>query len=83
MDDRAQVLIVDVDEVSILSTTVALALENVVRDALARGARVLVSGASQQVHDRLSRLGIVNQGARFLPTRLAALQAAIGEDVHS
>lgn len=83
LDDRAQVLIVDVDEVSILSTTVALALENVVRDALARGARVLVSGASQQVHDRLSRLGIVNQGARFLPTRLAALQAAIGEEVHS
>ena len=78
LDERAQVLIVDVAEVSILSTTVALALENVVRDALARGARVLVAGASRSAHDRLSRLGIVNQGARFLPTRLAALQAAVG-----
>ena len=54
---HAKVLILDLRNVPLLGVTVALGLENVVKDAVSAGARVLVAGAQERAHERLEDFG--------------------------
>ena len=58
MDRSGEILIVDLSDVSMLGTTVGLALENVIRDAHGAGKPVYVAGAWRFVQ--------CNWGARHL-----------------
>jgi len=75
----ARALIVDLSDVSMLSTTVGLAMENVIRDAEAAGCAVIIAGAGPKIHDLLQGLGLIGEGARASaePTRLDALRRAL------
>ncbi|MFW6261764.1 MAG: SulP family inorganic anion transporter, partial [Spirochaetota bacterium] len=73
----ARVVIVDLAEVSMLGTTVALALENVIRDALEADRRVIVCGASADVRRRLERLGALERGVESAETRVEALRRGV------
>ncbi|MFW5744931.1 MAG: SulP family inorganic anion transporter [Spirochaetota bacterium] len=73
----ARVVIVDLAEVSMLGTTVALALENVIRDALEADRRVIVCGASEDVRRRLERLGALERGVESAETRVEALRRGV------
>ena len=75
----ANVLILDLSDVTIFGTTAGLSIENVIRDAMAGGATVIVAGATGKARDRLERLKLLGPGAPALdlPTRLEALQAAL------
>lgn len=73
-----RMLILDLKDVPMMGVTVALALENMVLDALAGGARVLVVGARGQTHDRLARLEMFeHEGVSEQPDRHAALELAL------
>jgi SulP family sulfate permease len=76
MEDHAEVVVLDLAEVSMIGTTVALALENVIREALQAGRLVMVAGASEEVHSRLASLGVVEQVGLY-PERRAALRDAV------
>jgi sulfate permease, SulP family len=75
----ARVLILDLSDVSFLSTTVGLAIENVIRDAEAAGHDVIIVGAAAKVRQRLTGLGLIGPEAKAHAedTRLAALQRAL------
>jgi len=75
---EADVLIIDLGDVPMLTTTVGLAMENVICDAQATGCAVIVAGADPKIRERLERLGLVgNGGAAYNDeTRLAALERA-------
>lgn len=77
MEDHAEVVILDLAEVSMIGTTVALALENVIRDALQAGRRVIVSGASEEVRERLGSLGVLEERVEQIDVRLRALERAL------
>ncbi|NBF39420.1 MAG: STAS domain-containing protein [Spirochaetes bacterium] len=77
VESHAQVVVIDLAEVSILGTTVALALENVIRDALHAGRRVVVAGASEEARDRLGRLGVLSGSVELTGDRLTALRDAV------
>jgi len=66
-----------VAEVSMIGTTVALALENVIRDALQAGRRVIVSGASEEVRQRLGSLGLLGEHVEEIDVRVRALERAL------
>ncbi len=74
----AEVLILDLHDVPMLSTTVGLALENVIQDALAEHRTVFIAGASGQARERLERLNLSRPGnvVRFFDHRLDALREA-------
>lgn len=74
---HAQVVVMDLTEVSILGTTVALALENVIRDALHAGRRVVVAGAPEEARDVLGRLGVLSGNVELTDDRLTALRDAV------
>jgi SulP family sulfate permease len=76
--EGADVLVLDLRDVPLLSTTVALALENVVKDAHEQGLHVLVAGASSKVHGRLQRLFSIEktEGIAYHDTLSDALTAA-------
>ncbi|MEM8736952.1 MAG: SulP family inorganic anion transporter [Planctomycetota bacterium] len=77
---QAKALIIDLQDVPILSTTIALALENLVLEARDAGIAVSIAGASGETRSRLER--IHNTGPVslvFLDTRLAALEAALAD----
>ena len=73
----ARVVIVDLAEVSMLGTTVALALENVIRDALEADRHVIVCGASDDVRRRLERLGALERGVASVDSRVEALRRGV------
>ncbi|MCS6771105.1 MAG: SulP family inorganic anion transporter [Kiritimatiellae bacterium] len=75
----ASVLILDLSDVTILGTTAGLSIENVIRDALAGGAHVIVAGAKGKARDRLQRLQLLGEGSpvQDCPTRIDALKAAL------
>ena len=75
----ARVLIVDLSDVPMLSTTVGLAIENVVRDAEAAGCAVIVAGAERKIRDRMEGLGLIGPGASAFcdATRMEALTRAL------
>ena len=78
MKADVQVLILDLAEVSMLGTTVALALENVIRDARSSKGAVIVSGASTEVHDLLGSLGVLEgDGVHSAENRRSALVMAL------
>ncbi len=77
MDSNAEVLIIDVAEISMLGTTVALALENVIRDARGAGKTVIVAGSSDEVYRRLVRLDVLEDGVRLASDRRRALTEAL------
>lgn len=76
MDRRGRILIVDLADVSMIGTTVGLALENVIRDAHAAGKTVYVAGASADTRERLRRIGVMEFVAGERDTRGEALSEA-------
>ena len=76
MDRRGRILIVDLADVSMIGTTVGLALENVIRDAHAAGKTVYVAGATADTRERLRRIGIMDFVAGERDTRGEALSEA-------
>jgi SulP family sulfate permease len=75
----ARILIVDLGDVPLLSTTIGLAIENVILDTQAEGLSVIVSGANGKVLSRLEGLGVVGRGASTISaaTREEALRCAL------
>ena len=61
MESDAGILIVDLSEVSMLGTTVALALENLIRDALAEHKQVILAGAGDEEHQSFRSLGVIDE----------------------
>ena len=59
-----------------LSTTVGLALENVVLDARQVGTEVWIAGASPEALRLLETLGLFGAGVKQTDSRLEALRAA-------
>lgn len=76
MNAGASALIIDLAEVNHLSTTIALALENVVLGAVAAQRSVIISGAHGQAAEMLKKLGLEAPGIRWVDTRLAAIREA-------
>ncbi len=76
MAGQGEILVLDLADISILGTTVALALENVVRDAKSTGKRVIVAGASHEVEERLRRVGAIDASTRTVADRGIALSEA-------
>lgn len=74
--DDVQVLILDLTEVVMLSTTVALGIENLVLEALSSHTRVFVCGASREVREKLQRTELPETGVIFYDTRIQALEEA-------
>jgi SulP family sulfate permease len=72
----SRVLIVDLSDVSMLGTTVALALENVIRDALGTRQPVVVAAQPGKVRDRLARMRVLGPDVIITETRRAALEVA-------
>jgi SulP family sulfate permease len=71
-------LILDLTDVPLLSTTVVLALENLVRDARSQNVTVFVCAGAPEVRQRLTTLETSNeQGILLCPNRLNALQNAL------
>jgi len=75
---HARALVLDLKDVPILSTTVALALENVVRQARASSVAVYICAREGETRERLERIGRTG-GLQpiFCETRLEALHAAV------
>ncbi|MEX2606291.1 MAG: SulP family inorganic anion transporter [Kiritimatiellia bacterium] len=75
---NTRVLILDLSNVPLMGVTVCLALENMVKDAFAGGARVLVAGAGERARDRLEKFGFYNlNGLESVPDRKTALQRSL------
>ncbi|HKK17476.1 MAG TPA: SulP family inorganic anion transporter [Opitutales bacterium] len=76
--EGAKALILDLKDVPILSTTVALALENVVREAQNRQVAVFICAQEGETRSRLERVGQSSElRARFCESRVEALKAAV------
>jgi sulfate permease, SulP family len=75
----AKILILDLSDVSFLSTTVGIAIENVIKDAHAMGCAVIIAGATNKVHHRLQGLGLIGPDANAHATasRTEALTKAL------
>lgn len=76
MAGRGEILVLDLADVSMLGTTVALALENVIRDTRAAGKQVIVAGASEESADWLRRVDALDASITESPDRSHALQLA-------
>lgn len=71
-------LILDLTDVPLLSTTVVLALENLVREARTQGVTVFVCAGAPDVRQRLSTIGTgAGQEVVLCSSRLAALQESL------
>lgn len=77
ISERTAALVVDLSDVSLLSTTVNLALENVIRDACKNDTIVYVSGATPRVLASLTRLDLPEEEVRFTTDRPTALRDAV------
>jgi SulP family sulfate permease len=75
---HARVLVVDLRNVPLLGVTVALALENMVLDAVATGARVLVVSPRDRAKERLEDLGFFElDGLEEVSERKLAFEKAL------
>lgn len=75
---NAKVLILDLRNVPLLGVTVALSLENMVKDAVAAGGRVFVVGAGEKARHRLNDFGFFElDGLEEVAERKAALEKAL------
>jgi sulfate permease, SulP family len=72
---QADILILDLSDVSLLGVTTSLAIENAIRDTYEKGLKVFIVGAKGKVRKRLEDLGIVDliSPENFLSSRLEAL----------
>lgn len=76
---HARVLVVDLRNVPLLGVTVALALENMVLDAVGAGARVLVVSPSERARERLNDFGFFElDGLEEVAERKQAFEKALG-----
>ena len=75
--EKTRALVVDLSEVSLLSTTVSLALENVIQDACQNGSIVYIAGAAEDTHDRLQKIKLPEGRVVFEPDRRRALKDAV------
>lgn len=78
MVNNFEVLILDLGEVPLLGVTASLAIENMVREAIARHRTVFIVGAEGKVQKRLADLEVLNRlpPENILATRLEALRLA-------
>jgi sulfate permease, SulP family len=72
---QADILILDLSDVSLFGVTTSLAIENAIRDTCEKGLKVFIVGAKGKVRKRLEDLGIVDliSPENFLSSRLEAL----------
>jgi SulP family sulfate permease len=73
-----EIMVLDLTEVPLIDSSVAMAIEDVIERARKQGRRVLLSGLTREVGHVLNRLGILralDRDARFR-TRLGALRRA-------
>jgi sulfate permease, SulP family len=72
---QADILILDLSDVSLFGVTTSLAIENAIRDTCEKGLKVFIVGAKGKVRKRLEDLGIVDliSPENFLSNRLEAL----------
>lgn len=75
--EKGKVLLLDLSDVPILSTTVALSIENMVQEAMQFEVPVIIGGASGEVHKYLERLEETGLEVTFTETRLEALQLSL------
>lgn len=75
---EARVVIIDLTEVPMLSVTVGVALENVIREAESHDCTVLLAGAGERIQETLKALGVAGPESSTLiaATRMEALQRA-------
>ncbi|MCG9886271.1 MAG: SulP family inorganic anion transporter [Cyanobacteria bacterium] len=75
------VLVVDLQDVPMLGVTSSLAIENAILDALDKGLRVYLVGATGQTARRLKKLGLAERlpEDRWLISREMALEKAVAE----
>lgn len=76
MAHQGEVLVLDLADISMMGTTVALALENVIRDARGAGKQVIIAGASPETEDRLRRVGALDRSVRRVADRSTGLETA-------
>ncbi|MCB1736558.1 MAG: SulP family inorganic anion transporter [Gammaproteobacteria bacterium] len=76
--DAHQVLIVDFSDVPTLGVSSSLALEKLILDDLGNDLPVFISGANEDVHQRLDKLGVLAKlpAAHIVETRQSALELA-------
>jgi len=75
---HAKVLVIDLSNVPLLGVTVCLSLENMVKDAVGVGGRVIVSGATGRTRERLEKFGFFKQqGLEERPERKSSLVRAL------
>ncbi len=79
MTPEVRVLVLDLESVSYLDTTIALLLENLVHSAVANGTAVIAATPHAQVIRRLQKLPVFAASVRFVETRRDALGAASAE----
>ncbi len=77
----ARSLIIDLTDVPHIGVTTSLAVEGVIREAVAHGCRVYLSGLSEQPRKRLQNLGLreVIPASGWIGARAEALQRAVSE----
>jgi SulP family sulfate permease len=75
----ADVLILDLTDVSMMGVTVALGIENMIREATAKKCAVFVAGAKGPARERLNRMKVLDATSEVMesPTRIEALRAAL------
>ncbi|MGA0332919.1 MAG: SulP family inorganic anion transporter [Kiritimatiellia bacterium] len=75
---NAKVLVIDLSTVPLLGVTVSLALENMVKDAVAAGGRVVVAGAKGRTRERLDDFGFFKlEGLEEVADRKSALSHSL------
>ncbi|KAA1192593.1 SulP family inorganic anion transporter [Pseudohalioglobus sediminis] len=76
---RYQSIVLDLKEVPLIDTTISLAIENTIRDAVGQERRVFIVKPRDQVKTTLERLGVFEliPGAQLAETREEALEKAI------
>jgi SulP family sulfate permease len=70
-------LVLDLESVGYIDTTISLLLENLAYSARANGSEILIVTPSDQVAQKLSKLPVFSDKVRTFPTRREALQSAI------
>ncbi len=75
MRESASALIIDLTEVSFLSTTVSLALENIILDARSSDQSVYIAGASVESRAKMEKIGVSSQQVQYSDSRLDALRS--------
>ncbi len=75
---HAEVLVMDLSNVPLLGVTVCLSLENMVKDAVSGGGRVIVAGATGRTRERLEKFGFFTlEGLEERPDRKEALERTL------